>query len=490
MSVWRPPPHAMEHYFGHTWLVRLLFTRGLGALYFVAFLSSLNQFPALLGERGLLPARDFLQRVPFGVAPSLFHWRYSDRLLKLVSWIGIVISLLIIAGVVERAPWWAGIAIWLIPWALYMSIVNVGQTFYSFGWESMLLETGFFAAFLGPRNLAPPVIVLAILRWMLFRVEFGAGLIKLRHDECWRNLTCLYYHYETQPLPNPLSWYFHRFPKWFQRQSVVFSHFAQVIVPWGLFAPQPVASIAGALLILHQLLLIISGNYSWLNWLTVVLGVTALDFGRSPLPLLPRPMAFETIIYLLLALTAVLSIRPAINLFSRSQAMNYCWNRFHLVCAYGAFGSITKQRYEIVLEGSDDGQEWKEYGFRAKPGDPMRTPPQVAPYHLRLDWLMWFLPFSVMVGQGRIVVPGYEVWFIRFVHKLLEGDAQALKLLRRNPFTGHPPKMIRATYYLYQFTNWKEKRETHAWWKRTRVDDYLPPVTLEALNAAMASLRE
>ncbi len=370
-------------------------------------------------------------------------------------------------------------------WALYLSIVNAGQTFYSFGWESMLLEAGFFAAFFGPRDLQPPLAVDLVLRWMLFRVEFGAGLIKIRNDECWRNLTCLYYHYETQPLPNPLSWFFHRFPQWFQRQSVVFSHFVQLVAPWGLFAPQPIATIAAAFLIVHQLLLIISGNYSWLNWMTVVISFTALECGGSPPALQPTPLAFQITVYALAALTIALSIRPAINLFSKNQYMNYCWNRIHLVCAYGAFGSVTKTRYEIAIEGSDDAAEWKEYGFRAKPGDLQRMPPQVAPYHLRLDWLMWFLPFSVMVSGNRVLVPGFDMWFVRFIRKLLENDAQMLRLMRQNPFPDHPPKFIRAGYFVYEFTDWKERRAMHQWWKRRRIGEYMPPVTLDALNAAL-----
>src|SRR5207237_2071470 len=140
-------------------------------------------------------------------------------------------------------------------WVLYLSIVNVGQTFYAFGWESLLLESGFLAIFLGAATTAPPISIILLLRWVLFRVEFGAGLIKIRHDRCWRDLTCLFYHYETQPLPNPLSRYFHRLPKAVHRLSVVFSHFVQIVVPFGVFAPQPVASVAGGLLIVHQLIL-------------------------------------------------------------------------------------------------------------------------------------------------------------------------------------------------------------------------------------------
>ena len=486
----------LDAYFDGFGLVRLLFQRGLAAIYLVAFASAYNQFPALLGERGFMPVRDFLARVRFRDAPSLFHWRYSDRLLRVVAGVGITLSALTLIGLTERTPLVLHIAIWLVMWALYLSIVNVGQTFYGFGWESMLVEAGFFAAFLGPRHLAAPAIVILILRWMVFRVEFGAGLIKLRHDQCWRDLTCLIYHYETQPLPNPLSWYFHHLPAWLHKASVAFSHFVQVIVPFGIFGPQPIASIAATFMIVHQLLLIVSGNYSWLNWLTVVLAFAG--FSDATLAFLPigiaeaaaRPFAFEVLLYVLAAVTVVLSVKPAINLFSRNQLMNYSWNRLHLVNAYGAFGSITKDRYEIVIEGTDDDfitprTQWKEYGFRAKPGDVNRTPPQIAPYHLRLDWLMWFLPFSVRVTATRIVMRGYEMWFVRFIQRLLEGDAQTLRLLRHNPFSAAPPKYIRAGFFLYRYTDANEKRESGAWWKRTRIDEYLPPVSLADLNAAL-----
>jgi len=464
-------------YFGHVWLIRLLFQRGLAAIYLAGFLGALFQFKALLGERGLLPVPAFVERVRFRDAPSLFCWRYSDRLLTAVAWTGIALSAIALSGLYE------GAALWLVLWALYLSIVNVGQTFYAFGWESMLLEAGFFALFLGTPHTEPSLIPILCLRWMLFRTELGAGLIKLRHDACWRNLTCLYYHYETQPLPNPASWYFHRLPKFMHRFAVLFSHFVQVIVPFGLFAPQPFASIAGALIVFHQLWLIVSGNYAWLNWLTVVLGVTAFsDWIASP-PLAPRSMLNDGVLYLLGAATIVLSIRPALNLFSKHQLMNYSYNPFHIVNTYGAFGSVTKERYEIVIEGSDDLNQWREYGFKARPGDVQRTPPQVAPYHLRLDWLMWFLPFSVTVRKNGIALPGYEVWFIRFVRRLLENDAATTKLLRHNPFAGRAPKFIRALYYRYRYTTAAERKERGTWWHRELIDVYLPPVSLDVLTS-------
>jgi hypothetical protein len=484
----------VEGYFGHVWLVRLLLQRGIAALYLIAFIVVLRQFKPLLGERGLLPVPAFVKRVRFSKVPSIFCWHYSDRLLDIVAWTGIILSAITLAGLSELGPIWVSIAVWIVLWLLYLSIVNVGQKFYGFGWESMMLEAGFFAAFLGPKWMQPSLIPVLILRWMLFRTELGAGLIKLRHDRCWRELTCLYYHYETQPLPNPLSWYFHRLPRFMHRFAVLFSHFVQVAVPFALFAPQPFASIAGGLIIFHQLWLIISGNYSWLNWLTVILGISAFSDsvltsalpGTIPHTALP-PLAMDVLLYVIGAGAVLLSIQPALNLFSRNQLMNYSYNPFHLINTYGAFGSVTRQRYEIVIEGTGEviaGEQarWQEYEFKGKPGDPRRMPPQIAPYHLRLDWLMWFLPFSVMVYDRDIMVPGYEVWFVRLVQKLLEDDPATLKLLRKNPFQNGPPRSIRALFYHYRYTTWQEKRETGAWWTRRLIGVYLPPVSLRQIR--------
>ncbi|MGI4756991.1 MAG: lipase maturation factor family protein, partial [Janthinobacterium lividum] len=194
--------------------------------------------------QGLLPIPEFLRHTTFREAPSLFHWRYSDRLLKILAWTGIAMSVSAVAGLTEMGPIWLSVGSWLVLYFLYLSIANVGQNFFGFGWESMLLEAGFFTAFLGPRHVAPSVVPILILRWMFFRTELGAGLIKLRHDPCWRDLTCLDFHYETQPLPNPMSWYFHRLPRASHHFGVLFSHFLQVVCPFGLLAPQPIASVA------------------------------------------------------------------------------------------------------------------------------------------------------------------------------------------------------------------------------------------------------
>ncbi|GAA3748892.1 lipase maturation factor family protein [Terriglobus aquaticus] len=484
-----------DQYVGHVSVARLVLQRGMALLYLLAFLTVKNQGKPLLGEHGLSPIPAFLQRVRFRDAPSLFHWRYSDRLLDAVAWTGIVVAACAALGLTEAGPIWLSVTAWLLLYVLYLSVQNVGQRFFGFGWESMLLEAGFFTAFLGPTHIQPSVIPVLILRWMLFRTELGAGLIKLRGDRVWKDLTALYYHYETQPLPNPLSWYFHRLPKASHRFGVIFSHFVQVVVPFGLFGPQPVAAIAAALCTFQQIWLIVSGNYSWLNWLTALLGIAGFsdEVLQHVLPLhlsavaAPMPPALHGLLYLLAVAVAALSVQPVLNLLSRQQKMNYSYNRYHLVNSYGAFGTVGKERFEIVLEGTRDSvltpaTQWQEYGFKAKPGDVYRRPPQIAPYHLRLDWMIWFLPFSVQVLPRGIYVSGHELWFVRLIQKLLRNDASTLGLMGHNPFSEAPPTHIRALFYWYRYTDPQTKRSTGAWWTRELLGTYLPPVTLQHLR--------
>ncbi|MFE3635947.1 lipase maturation factor family protein [Streptomyces sp. NPDC059168] len=457
------------------WLSRLVLQRALAGVYLVAFLVAARQFRALLGERGMLPIPRFTARVPFRRAPSLFHLHYSDRFFAAVVWAGCAVSAALLAGVDSALPLWGGILLWLVPWALYLSVVNVGQTWYSFGWESLLLETGFLAAFLGNGEVAPPVVVLFLLRWILFRVEFGAGLIKLRGDACWRRLTCLDYHHETQPMPGPLSWFFHHLPRPLHRVEVAANHLTQLAVPFLLFTPQPVASAAAALMIVTQLWLVLSGNFAWLNWITIVLALSALRLPAAARPLPPAPLWYEGVVLAVAALLLFLSHHPVVNMVSRRQVMNRSFDPLHLVNTYGAFGSVSRVRYEVVIEGTlDDAPRedarWLEYEFRGKPGDPRHWPRPFAPYHLRLDWLMWFAALS----------PGYAGdWFGRLVERLLENDRDTLRLLRRSPFSPDtPPRFVRARLFRYRYTTWRELRATGACWERTFVREYLPPTRL------------
>ncbi|GAA2747668.1 MULTISPECIES: lipase maturation factor family protein [Kitasatospora] len=465
------------------WLGREVFQRLTAGIYLIAFLDAANQFRALIGEHGMLPVPRFLARTGFRGSPSLFHWHYSDRLFTATATVGALTSAALLAGAGNAVPLWAALLLWALLWVLYLSIVNVGQTWYAFGWESLLLETGFTAAFLGNDDVAPPVLVLWLLRWLLFRVEFGAGLIKWRGDACWRKLTCLYYHHETQPMPGPFSWFFHHLPKPLHRAEVAANHVVQLVVPFVLFLPQPAATVAALLITVTQLWLVLSGNFAWLNWLTIALALSAVDADTLrrvlPLPADPayagQPGWFQLLVGAFTALVLALSYGPARNLLTRGQLMNFSFNRLHLVNAYGAFGSINRVRYEVVVEGTteplpDRHTTWREYGFKGKPGEPHRMPRQFAPYHLRLDWLMWFAAIS----------PSYaRPWFAAFVARLLVNDPDTLALLRHNPFPDRPPACVRATLHRYRFTDLHQLRATGAWWERTPVRDFLPPVTIE-----------
>jgi Lipase maturation factor len=464
------------------WLSSAVLERGVAAIYLIAFLAAALQFRTLIGEDGILPVPRYLAGQSFWTAPSIFHLRYSDRLFAGVSWVGAALSAAIVAGAADLAPLWAAMLAWLTLWVLYLSIVNVGQAWYSFGWESLLLEAGFLMVFLGNGTTAPPVLTLWLLRLLVFRVEFGAGLIKMRGDPCWRDLTCLYYHHETQPMPGPLSWLFHHLPRPLHRIEVAGNHFAQLVVPFGLFAPQPAATVAAVIVVVTQLWLVASGNFAWLNWLTIILAFSAIDeswvAAVLPLPAAPgfppAPLWFAVPVIACTALVLFLSYWPARNMLSPGQRMNMSFNAFHLVNTYGAFGSIGRIRREVVIEGTDEpainGQTvWKEYEFKGKPGGVRRLPRQWAPYHLRLDWLMWFAAISPSYAQP---------WLQPFLERLLSNDPRTLRLLRHNPFPDSPPHYVRAQLYQYRFTTGAELRHDRAWWHRELLGGYFSPMAL------------
>jgi hypothetical protein len=464
------------------WLGRLILERGTAIVYVFAFVAAARQFPALIGEHGLLPVPRYLARHSFIQTPSIFHLHYSDRFFATVAWLGAALAAGMAAGLADVVPLWMAVLVWLLLWVAYLSIVNVGQTWYLFGWESLMLEMGFLAIFLGNDRTAPPLLAMWLARLLLFRLEFGAGLIKLRGDTCWRDLTCLYYHHETQPMPGPLSWFFHHLPKPLHRVEAAGNHFAQLVVPFGLFAPQPVAGIAGAIVVVTQLWLVASGNFAWLNWLTILLGCSAIDATSLatllPIPRQPAlteaPRWFAAMVIIFAALTLMLSYWPVRNMISRRQRMNMSFNPFHLINTYGAFGSIGRTRREVVIEGTDEPTitertVWQEYEFKGKPGAVRRLPRQWAPYHLRLDWLMWFAAISRQYAYS---------WLQPLMLRLLQNDAATLRLLRDNPFPDDPPRHVRAQLYRYRFTTPAELRRDHAWWHRTLEAPYLRPIAL------------
>jgi Lipase maturation factor len=481
------------------WLTRFLVLRLLGLVYFVAFLCLVEQLLPLLGARGLLPIPLFLRHVSeragspgagFLRVPSLFWLDASDGFLQAAAWAGVVLSIPVVLG-------FANGLLMAVLWALYMSFVHVGQDWYGFGWEIQLLETGFLAIFLCPPLDAhpfprrpPPPEIIWLLRWLTFRIMLGAGLIKLRGDPCWRRLTCLYYHYETQPIPNPLSRTLHFMPRWFHRAGVLFNHLTELVAPWFVFWPRRARLGAGVVMVAFQLFLIFSGNLSFLNWLTLVPILACFDDAFLS-RFLPRALvrasarAADTAVPVraqrlvagaVVALVALLSIAPVRNLLSGRQVMNTSFDRLDLVNTYGAFGSVGRERDEIVLEGTDDAvpgddADWRPYEFRCKPGDPMRRPCVISPYHYRLDWLMWFAAMSR---------PEQYPWSLHLVWKLLHGDPGVLGLLVNDPFPGAPPRFIRATLYRYRFA--RSDDPGGAWWTRERIGTWLPPLSTEDLR--------
>jgi len=375
-------------------------------------------------------------------------------------------------------------------WFLYMSFVHIGQLWYSYGWEIQLLETGFIAIFLVPLldwkpfpKTPPPTVIIWLFRWLTFRIHLGSGLIKIRGDSCWRDLTCLIYHYETQPIPNPLSAFFHALPVWMHKLGVLFDHFVQLILPFLVFWPKFLRHFAGILMISFQFILILSGNLAFLNWITIVPIIALFDDSllRKILPKKivgkaedaeknSRPLKYQQYIsWILVILVAFLSISVVQNLLSSSQAMNTSFDRLHLVNTYGAFGSIGKVRNELILQGTTDtvitdSTIWKEYEFKAKPGNVDRAFPLVAPYQPRIDWQIWFAAFSS---------PEREPWLIHLIWKLLHNDQGTISLISQNPFPDNPPNFIRVEFYRYELL----APGADANWKRTRTGAWLQPLS-------------
>jgi hypothetical protein len=475
---------------------RFFILRLLGLLYLMGFLVLAFQGPALLGHDGLLPADRYVARMihhagsrwdAFWDLPTLFYWLgTSDRLLWGLAWVGVVLSALVLSG-------FANAVVLALLWALYLSFVHIGQLWYGYGWEIQLLETGFLAIFLAepldPRPMRqrtggdPPRPVIWLFRWLIFRIMLGAGLIKLRGDPCWRDLTCLYTHYETQPIPNPLSSTFHHFPHLVQRASVLFNHACELVFPFFILGSRRVRHVAGGFLLVFQLILILSGNLSFLNWLTIIPILSCFDDsllerliptrwrGLGRVNAIPASRVRRGVVWALVALIAGLSLGPVANLLSPEQVMNTSFNAFDLVNTYGAFGSIGRERNEIVFEGTSDAvpderATWKAYEFKCKPGDPDRRPCFMSPYHYRLDWQIWF---------AAMTSPQEAPWTLHLVWKLLHNDRLTLSLLANDPFPGAPPRFVRAQLYRYRFTVPGES----GYWHRDLLGLWLTPLSVD-----------
>ncbi len=477
---------------------RKLFFKSLALIYISAFASLWPQIPGLFGERGILPVGHYLQAVSayfsgsaqrFYAVPSLAWLNPSAVFLQGICVAGVFFALLILAG---RAVRLSSFALWL----LYLSLVVVGQDFLSFQWDILLLETGLLAVFFAPLSKGFSAkadwdsqsipVSRFLLQFLLFKLMISSGIVKLASgDPVWRNLTALNYHYETQPLPGPLSWYAHQLPAWFDRVCAAVMFFIELAAPFFLFFPRRIRHFGVLLLAGLQILIFLTGNYCFFNLLALALCLTVVDDtvwrrGVKTESVRKTPIGMRlailpvAVVFLAVSCKQVLRLAgvPMTGTISRVESS---LRPFESLNSYGLFAVMTTRRPEIVVEGSLDGKEWKPYVFRFKPGDIQKRPGAVAPYQPRLDWQMWF----AALGRGE-----RNPWFIQFCMRLLQGVPEVSRLLASDPFAGKPPKYLRAAEYDYRFTSLKEKWRTGAWWKREYTGNYLPVM---ALNQGTAS---
>ena len=481
-------------------LTRWLYLRCLGIIFLVAFLSLGFQAKGLIGAGGIIPSGKFLEAVAGGLGterytrlPTLCWLSPGDGLVQGLWLGGAALSVLLI---VDAAPG----PILVLLWAFYLSLSTVSGVFLEFQWDILLLETAFLAIFFAPWKLLPGIfrdtepspVVLWLLRFLLFRLMFASGVVKLASgDPTWWNLTALRVHYETQPLPTWIGWYAHQLPLGLQKMSAAGMFFIELGLPFLIFLPPRPRLLAFAGFVFFQLLIGLTGNYCFFNLLTMTLAILLLDdtlLGRffpagmraqSASPKRPGPgrwirrAAVAALILILLPLECMALSRCFRRPLPWPEALQRLEVRafpFRILGSYGLFSRMTTTRPEIVVEGSQDGATWLPYEFKWKPGDLKRRPSFVEPHQPRLDWQMWF----AALGDFRS-----NPWFQNFLARLLQGSPDVLALLEKNPFPQSPPRYVRAVLYEYHFTDLAERRKDGAWWRREMKGFYCPPVSLK-----------
>ena len=456
--------------------VEWLFLRLLAAIYFIAFASLAVQITGLVGERGILPVSSYLAEVvkilgvrAYWEAPTIFWLAHGDKILKAVCWAGAAISAVLFSGLM--AGYLERIAL-LVLYVFYLSLCTAGQDFLSFQWDALLLETGFLAIFLGNSKT-----VVLLFRWLLFRLMFLSGAVKLTsHDPAWRDWTAIAFHYMTQPLPTPLAWYMYQLPLGFQRFSTAAVLFIELVIPFLFFAPRLWRFWGAGLALFLQTLIFLTGNYTFFNLLTVSLCVFLLDdYALEKLRLRARNVCTsKPVVLAAAAVILALSISGLWQMFfadslQQENALVRIAQPFQIANTYGLFADMTTTRPEIIVQGSNDGEIWLDYEFRYKPGDLHEPPRWVQPHQPRLDWQMWFAALS-----------GYRSspWFTNFMLRLLQGSSAVTGLLAHNPFPEAPPMYVRAELFDYSFTDFATRRSTGQWWERQPRGLYFPPISL------------
>jgi predicted DCC family thiol-disulfide oxidoreductase YuxK len=458
--------------------VQWLFLRLLAVIYMIAFASLAVQVTGLIGSQGIVPVQEFLAQVrrTFGASgyyelPSLFWLGASDAVLRVAAWAGVGISAVLLLGFYQRAALFA-------LWALYLSFSAAGQVFLEYQWDLLLLEAGFLAIFFGRSNIQQKTVAW-LYRLLVFRLHFLSGWVKLASgDASWWSLRALDYHFHTQPLPNLAAWWVDQLPAGLLHASTFAVLAIELAAPFLIFSPR-LWRMAGAWAMLGlQALIFATGNYTFFNLLTAALLLFLFDdqslrWLKVPVPpqTAPRLKPLRIILAVALVVLGVLRVVESVRgILPRPLAIvAHLGAPLMIVNPYGLFAVMTTNRPEIVIEGSDDAQNWRAYEFRYKPGDLNRAPAQVAPYQPRLDWQMWF----AALDDYRV-----SPWFLGLAEQLLHGSPDVLRLLQRNPFPDHPPRYLRALLYEYSFTTAGERARTGAWWKRQPLGEFLPAISL------------
>lgn len=463
-----------------TWL----FLKLLAVIYFVAFLSLAVQITGLVGPQGILPFGERLADIYENLGPQAWwrlptlFWLGSNNLsLQVVAYAGCFFSITLLFGWKKRLSL-------ILLFVLYLSLFHAGQTFLTFQWDTLLLETGFLAIFLAGH---PTRLVIFLYYWLLFRLRFLSGISKLLSDDpSWSGLSALQYYFETQPLPHIGAWYAHHLPDWILQGGVLLVFFIEILVPFFIFLPRRFRLFAAVSTIGLQLLIIATSNHNFVNLLTILLCLLLLDdriIGRIiPQGLHQRiidrikqprlPVQFLTVLFSLIIFTT--SLATGYRMLSNQPLPDQLNEAARLVRFYGlghtyhVFPTMQIERHELVVQGSNDRQNWLSYDFKYKPGPLDRRPAFIVPHQPRLDWMIWFVP-----GQHEENM----IWIDRFMRRLWEGSPEILGLLRSNPFPDRPPRHLRVMVYRYHFTTPDERKQTGNWWKRELLGEfpYVPP---------------
>lgn len=495
-------------------LTRWIYLRLLGITSLAAFVSWWVQQSGLIGSRGIAPAKNLIAHVrnleQSGVLerawtsfPTLLWLDSSDAMLHGLCAFGVASSLALTFNLLP-GPALLGI------WGAYLSLVTVGDVFLGYQWDALLLETTLLSLFLAPWRLRPGLLASApptaaglwILRLLVFKLMFLSGYVKLASgDQTWRSLTALDYHYWTQPIPNPLSWYVHQLPSAFHKVATAVMFGVELALPFFMLVPRVPRYLAAGGLVALQAGIAATGNYGFFNFLSAVLCVVLLDDHawlrlmpkrlaerlpelkptppRAKLPLTHWVAGAAAVVFGALSLFPVLAHVERLPIPKPLATLRARLAPLQSFNPYGLFAVMTTERPEIVVEGSADGERWETYQFHYKPTELDERPRLVTPLHMpRLDWQMWFAALAGSCGNAR--------WYLGFAKGLLEGSAPVTRLLATDPFPDAPPTYLRSTLYRYRFTAPEERRQTGAWWSRERVGRFCPTLTLRDGELAVA----